>query len=73
MMLHDCLTTSDRSSAGFLRFDAGALTDQPLTHAVERLQVELLGGLCRDELHRRALHRLGDRLRFEEVIFCPLE
>jgi hypothetical protein len=26
-------------------------------------KVELLGGLGRDELHRRALHRLGDRLR----------
>src|SRR5262249_1085866 len=43
--------------------DAGALTGQTLPHAVERLQVELLGGLGRDELHRRALHRLGDGLR----------
>jgi hypothetical protein len=39
--------------------DASALTDQSLTHAVERLQIELLGGLCRHELHGRALHRLG--------------
>jgi hypothetical protein len=51
--------------------DAGALTDQPLTHAVERLQIELLGGLGRDELHRRALHRL-DRLRVTEVILLSL-
>src|SRR5262245_43142012 len=51
--------------------DAGALTDQPLTHAVERLQVELLGGLGRDELHRRALHRLGDRLGVAEVVLLP--
>jgi len=33
--------------------DAGALTDQPLPHLVERLQVELLGGLGRNELHVR--------------------
>src|SRR5262249_52508334 len=51
--------------------DAGALTDQPLTHAVERLQVELLGGLGRDELHRRALHHLGDRLGVAEVVLLP--
>jgi len=35
---------------------------KPLAHPVERLQLELLGGLCRDELHNRALHCLGDRL-----------
>jgi hypothetical protein len=40
--------------------DAGALTDQPLSYPAERLQVELLGGLRCDELHRRALHRLGE-------------
>src|SRR5262249_11154070 len=51
--------------------DAGALTDQPLTHAVERLQVELLGGLGCDELHRRALHRPGDRLRVAEGALLP--
>jgi len=43
--------------------DASALTDQPLTHAVERLQIELLGALCRHELHGRALHRTTWRLR----------
>src|SRR5207245_3357398 len=52
--------------------DAGALTDQALTHAVERLQIELLGGLSRDELHSRALHRLGDRLGVAEVILLSL-
>src|SRR6516162_7880306 len=51
--------------------DAGALTDQPLTHAVESLQVELLGGLGCDELHRRALHRLGDCLGIAEVVLLP--
>jgi FixJ family two-component response regulator len=25
-------------------------------------------GFCRDELHRRALHRLGDRLSIAEVV-----
>ena len=48
--------------------DAGALTDQPLPHAVERLQVELLGGLGRNELHRRTLHRLGECLGIAEVV-----
>src|SRR5215467_2479580 len=43
-----------------------------LLHAVERLQVELLGGLGRDELHRRALHRLGDGLRIAEVVLLSL-
>jgi len=52
--------------------DAGALTDQTLPHAVERLQVELLGGLGRDELHRRALHRLSDRLCVAEVVLLSL-
>src|SRR5262245_31116337 len=51
--------------------DAGALTDQPLPHPVQRLQVELLGGLRRHELHRRALHRLGDRLGIAEVVLLP--
>src|SRR5262249_17068745 len=52
--------------------DASALTDQLLTHPVERLQIELLGGLCRDELHGRALHRLGDRLGVAEVVLLSL-
>ena len=30
--------------------DAGALAHQPLSHAVHRLKVELVGGLGRDEL-----------------------
>jgi hypothetical protein len=52
--------------------DAGALADQSLAHAVQRLQIELLGSLGCDELHRRALHRLGDRLRIAEVVLLPL-
>ena len=41
--------------------DASALTHQPLTHAVQRLQIELIGGLRRHQLHRWPLHGLGDR------------
>src|SRR5262245_26082980 len=52
--------------------DGGALADQSLAHAVQRLQIELLGSLGCDELHRRALHRLGDRLRIAEVVLLPL-
>jgi hypothetical protein len=48
--------------------DAGALTDQSLPHPVKRLQVELLGRLRRNELHRRPLHRLGDCLGIAEVV-----
>src|ERR1700732_1885403 len=43
--------------------DAGTLTGQSLAHAVQRLQVELVGGLGRDELHGRALDSLGDGFR----------
>src|SRR5450759_1563138 len=39
---------------------------------VQRLQVELLGGLCRHEFHGRPLHRLGDCLGIAEVILLPL-
>ncbi len=52
--------------------DAGALADQSLTHPVQCLQVELIGGLRRHELHRRTLHRLGDRLRIAEVVLLSL-
>ena len=33
---------------------------------MERLEVNLLSDLGRDELHGRALHRLGDRLGIKE-------
>jgi hypothetical protein len=36
--------------------DARTLTDQPLTHAVQILQIKLLGGLGGNELHRRPLN-----------------
>ena len=46
--------------------------DQPLAHPMQRLQVELLGGLGRHELHRRALHRFGNRLGIVEVVLLSL-
>jgi hypothetical protein len=52
--------------------DAGALTDQPLTHPVQGLQVKLVDSLCGDESHRWALHRLGDRLGIAEIILLSL-
>ena len=52
--------------------DAGALADQPLAHTVQRLQVELIGGLRRHELHRRPLHRLGNRFCVTEVVLLSL-
>jgi hypothetical protein len=50
--------------------DAGALTHQPLAHAVHRLKVQLIDGLGRDELHRRALHRFGMSLVPRTSIAC---
>ena len=51
--------------------NAGALADQALPYAVQRLQIQLLRGLGRHELHRRSLHRLGDGLGIAEVILLP--
>lgn len=39
---------------------------------MQRLQVELVGGLGCDELHGRALDRLGDGFRISEVILLSL-
>src|SRR6266436_6245813 len=52
--------------------DTGTLADQTLTHPVQRLQVQLIGALRGHELHRRALDRLGDRLRVAEVVLLSL-
>jgi hypothetical protein len=40
----------------------------PLAHAMQRLQIQLLGRLGRDELHRRPLYRLG----IAEVVLLSL-
>ena len=52
--------------------DAGALADQPLTDSMQGLQVKLIRGLRRYELHRWALHCLGNRLSIAEVVLLPL-
>ena len=52
--------------------DARALADQALAHPVQRLQVQLIGGLRGHEPHRRALDGLGDRLRVAEVVLLPI-
>jgi hypothetical protein len=52
--------------------DAGALRDEPLAHPMKSLKVELIGRLGSDELHRRSLHRLRNRLRIVKSFFCPL-
>ena len=52
--------------------DAGTLRDDPLAHAMQRLQIQLLGRLRRDELHGWPLYRLGDRLRVAEVVLLSL-
>jgi hypothetical protein len=52
--------------------DAGALADQTLTHSVQRLQIELIDRLRRDELHGRALYCFSDRLRITEVVLLSL-
>ena len=52
--------------------DTGVLIDRSLPHPVERLQVKLLGGLRRHDLHRGALDYLGDRLRVAEIVLLSL-
>ena len=52
--------------------DAGALRHQPLAHPMQRLQVQLLRGLGRHELHRRALHGFGNRFGIVEVVLLSL-
>src|SRR5262245_30720186 len=46
----------------------GAVGNQSLAHAVERLQVELRGCLRRHESGGGPCHSLGDRLRIIEVV-----
>jgi len=52
--------------------DPRALSNQTLTHPVQCLQIQLVSAFRGHELHRRALHRLGDRLRIAEVVLLPL-
>jgi hypothetical protein len=70
-----CRTAMRRSNrkARIWLIDAGTLTDQSLTHAMQCPQVELISGLRCHELHRLPLHRLRDRLRVAEVDFLAFE
>jgi hypothetical protein len=52
--------------------NAGALADQSLAYPVQRLQIELLGGLRGYELHRWPLDCPGDRFRIPEVVLLSL-
>ena len=52
--------------------DAGALRDELLAHAMQSLQVELIGRLGGDKLHRRSLHSFRNRLGIVEVVLLPL-
>jgi len=52
--------------------DAGALRHQPLAHPMQRLQIQLLRGLGRHELHRRALYGFGNRFGIIEVVLLSL-
>jgi hypothetical protein len=63
------LTNTD---PGDLIDDAGTLTDQAITDTMQRLQVELIGGLGRDRLHGRALDSFADGFRISEVILLSL-
>jgi hypothetical protein len=50
----------------------GSLTDQPLAHPVQRLHIELVGGLRGGKFHGRALHCLGNRFGIAEVVLLAL-
>jgi hypothetical protein len=52
----------------YLIDNGGALADQPLTHAVQGLQVELIDSLGGNKPHSWALHRLRDGLGITEVV-----
>jgi hypothetical protein len=69
--LADCNAALQQEGANLID-DAGALTDQPLTHPVQGLQVELLDSLGGDKSHRWALQRLGDCLGIAEIILLSL-
>ncbi len=51
---------------------ACALRHQPLAHPMQRPQIQLLRGLGRHELHRRALHGFGNRFGIIEVVLLSL-
>ncbi len=53
--------------------DAGALADQPLPHAAQRLQIKLIGSLHRHELHRRPRTASAIASLSRKSFFCRFE
>src|SRR6476661_570715 len=53
--------------------DARTTGDQAVADTVNRLQVELIGGLNGNETHRRPLHSLGDGLGIQIVVLVGLD
>ena len=51
--------------------DAGTLADQALAHAMQRLQVQLIGRLGSDEPHGRALDSFSDCFSIAEIVLLP--
>jgi hypothetical protein len=52
--------------------DGGALTDEPFSDAMQRLEVALVAGLDGDEFHRRAPYGLGNRFGVIEIVLLSL-
>jgi hypothetical protein len=53
--------------------ESGARMYQTVTHSVQRLQIELIIRLNRNETHVLTCHRLGDCLRILEIVFVGLD
>ena len=51
----------------------GALSDQPVAHAMQNLHVELRLALERHEPHRRPGRRLGNRLGVAIIVLLRLD
>ena len=51
--------------------DAGTLADQAFAHAMQRLQIQLIGCFCGDELHGWALDSFSDCFSIAEIVLLP--
>jgi hypothetical protein len=51
--------------------DAGTLADQARAHAMQRLQVQLVGCFGGDELHGWALDSFSDCFSIAEIVLLP--
>jgi hypothetical protein len=64
--------TALEQKGSYLVDDTGALPDKAFADAMQRLQIELVSRIYGEELHRRALHGLGDRFGVVEVVLLSL-